>query len=67
MFEVGRAFGISVSDLLKHAGNLGNIIDPFKIVVDAPLFLPEKQREISVRVHLHLSGLINATYYLRKT
>ncbi len=59
MFEVAKVFGMNVSDLLKHSGNLGDIIDPSKIVVDAPSFTSKEEHEIFDRVHLHLSGLIN--------
>ena len=64
LFEVANAFGVNVSDLFKHYGNLMRFIDPSGIVTKKKSLTPEKKYRISERIHLHLSGLIEET--LRK-
>ena len=59
LFEVAGIFGVSVSDLFKHYGNLVNFVDPSGIVAKNRPLTAEKQYRISERIHLHLSGLVS--------
>ena len=61
LFEVANVFGVNVSDLFKHYGNLWDFIDPSGIVADKRPLNSRKKRRISERIHLHLSGLIDET------
>ncbi len=61
LFKIANFFGVSVSDLFKHYGKLGDFIDPASVVNQKKLLTPEKEGRISERIHLHLSGLINET------
>ena len=61
LFEVANVFGVNVSDLFKHYGNLVSSIDPSGIITAKESLGPEKRYRISERIHLHFSGLIEET------
>ena len=58
LFEVSNIFGVSVSDLFKHYGNLRDFVDPSGIIAKKRPLTPEEEYIIYERIHLHLSGLI---------